>query len=104
MKQIDQQTADEYARWFRCLSDPTRIRILNIVALSDQPMTVGDIVDLAGRSQSTVSRHLQVLADEQFIFAEPDGTRTLMRVNSACMSALPQAATEIMGNGNSRLA
>ena len=96
MKQLDQSAADEYASWFRCLADGTRVRILNIIASEGEPMTVGEIVSRIGKSQSTVSRHLQVLADERFIFTEPDGVRTLVRVNDACMTALPEAASAIM--------
>lgn len=96
MEALDQRTADEYAGWFRCLADGTRIRILSLVAAAERPMTVGEIVDVVDRSQSTVSRHLQVLAEEEFVFCEPDGVRTLVRVNDACMTALPDAAAAIM--------
>lgn len=94
---LDQSTADEYAGWFRCLSDGTRVRVLNVVANSDHPMTVGEIVEVIGKSQSTVSRHLQILAEERFVLTEPDGVRTLVRVNESCMVALPEAAAAIMG-------
>lgn len=93
---MNTETADEYASWFRCLSDGTRIRILNIVANADGPLTVGEIVGAIGKSQSTVSRHLKVLADDRFIFMEADGVRTLVTVNNACMTALPDAAAAIM--------
>lgn len=96
MKILDQATADEYASWFRCLSDGTRVRILNVVANSGRPMTVGEIVEIIDKSQSTVSRHLQILADEKFVLTEPDGVRTLVRVNESCMVALPEAASAIM--------
>ncbi len=96
MKALNQDTADEYAGWFRCLADGTRVRILSLVAAAGRPMTVGEIVDVVGKSQSTVSRHLRVLADEEFVFCEPDGVRTLVRVNGACMTALPDAAAAIM--------
>lgn len=59
-------------------------------------MTVGEIVAKIGKSQSTVSRHLQILAGEQFVFTEADGVRTLVWVNEACMTALPEAASVIM--------
>lgn len=94
---LNDADAEEYATWFRCLSDATRIRILNLVANADGPVTVGEIVDVIGRSQSTVSRHLQLLAEDRFVFTEPDGVRTLVTVNEACMSALPEAAAAIMG-------
>jgi DNA-binding transcriptional ArsR family regulator len=89
--------AEEYATWFRCLADGTRIRILNVVAGADRPITVGEIVEAVGKSQSTVSRHLQLLAEDRFVFTEPDGVRTLVSVNRACMAALPEAAAAIMG-------
>jgi DNA-binding transcriptional ArsR family regulator len=91
------ERAVEYARWFRCLSDPTRIRLLHLISNADEPMTVGELVARIGKSQSTVSRHLRLLADDEFIFTEPDGVRTMVSVNRACMSALPTAAREIMG-------
>ena len=96
MKQLGSATADEYADWFRCLADGTRLRILNLVASEGRPMTVGEIVDRVGKSQSTVSKHLQILAEGRFVLTEPDGVRTLVRVNEACMTAFPEAASAIM--------
>jgi phosphinothricin acetyltransferase len=93
---LSQTLADEYAKWFRCLADGTRIRILNHVAAAAEPLTVGEIVQAVGKSQSTVSRHLQVLADERFILTRADGIRTLVTVNRTCMTALPEAAAVIM--------
>jgi DNA-binding transcriptional ArsR family regulator len=95
---LDQTTADEYANWFRCLADGTRVRILNIVATEGRPMTVGEIVERIGKSQSTVSKHLQILAEDEFVLTEPDGVRTLVRVNDSCMTALPEAASAIMAS------
>lgn len=95
---LDQTTADEYASWFRCLADGTRVRILNIVATEGRPMTVGEIVERIGKSQSTVSKHLQILAEDEFVLTEPDGVRTLVRVNDSCMIALPEAASAIMAS------
>lgn len=103
MKGIDQSTADEYASWFRCLADGTRVRILSVVASSGRPLTVGEIVEVVGKSQSTVSRHLQVLAEDRYVFLEPDGVRTLVRVNESCMTALPDAAAAIMARESARL-
>ena len=99
MKHLTEAQADEYASWFRCLADGTRLRVLSFVAAADEPVTVGEIVDAVGKSQSTVSRHLQVLAEERFVFTEADGVRTLVRVNDSCMVALPDAAAAVMGVG-----
>ena len=99
MKHLTEAQADEYASWFRCLADGTRLRVLSFVAAADEPVTVGEIVDAVGKSQSTVSRHLQVLAEERFVFTEADGVRTLVRINDSCMVALPDAAAAVMGVG-----
>lgn len=96
MNALDQATADEYANWFRCLADGTRLRVLHVVAASDAPMTVGEIVARLDKSQSTISRHLAVLAEQDFVLMQADGVRTLVRANPSCMTALPIAAAAVM--------
>ena len=93
---MKQREADEYARWFRCLADGTRVRGLHPGASAGRPLTVGEIVEAVGRSQSTVSEHLRVLAVEEYVHMVPDGTRTLVSVNDDCMVDLPAAAARIM--------
>ena len=104
MNELSADAADEYASWFRCLADGTRLRVLSVVAAADRPITVGEIVERVDKSQSTVSRHLQVLAAERFVFTEADGVRTLVRVNRDCMTALPDAAAAVMGLATDRTA
>ena len=89
--------AEEYARWFRCLGDPTRIEILHVVATAPGPLTVGEVVEAVGTSQSTVSAHLRVLASERYVFTESHGVPTFVGVNRACIVDLPAAAAHIMG-------
>ncbi len=96
MPSLSSERANDYAQWFRCLADGTRLRVLHVVATSDQPLTVGEIVAAVGKSQSTVSRHLAILADDRFVFLESNGIRTLVTANPACMTALPEAVAEIM--------
>ncbi|MGI9624904.1 MAG: ArsR/SmtB family transcription factor [Acidimicrobiales bacterium] len=97
MDTLSSADAAEYAGWFRALGDGTRVQILSFIARADAPLTVGEIVGAVGKSQSTVSRHLQVLADECFVHCRPDGIRTLVTANESCMTELPRAAAEIMG-------
>jgi DNA-binding transcriptional ArsR family regulator len=47
------------AKYFRVLGDPTRLRILELVA--DQELSVGEIVGRLGLAQSHVSNHLACL-------------------------------------------
>ncbi len=95
---LSSEDADEYAGWFRCLADGTRLLVLNTVATAGRAMTVGEIVDSVGISQSTVSHHLRILAEDRFVHMRADGTRTLVTVNPDCLQALPEAAARIMGS------
>ena len=83
MKELTPTDADEYASWFRCLADGTRLRVLHVVASADRPITVGEIVEQLDKSQSTISRHLRVLADERFVLTEADGIRTYGSIRTA---------------------
>lgn len=54
------------------LADPTRGRIL--LALESQELTVGELCQVLGLPQSTVSRHLRVLADDVWLTTRQEGT------------------------------
>jgi ArsR family transcriptional regulator len=54
------------------LADPTRGRIL--LALDQRELTVGELCSVLELPQSTVSRHLKVLADEQWLATRQEGT------------------------------
>ncbi len=100
MSNPSESDLEEWASWFRCLSDPTRLKILHHVSSLERPATVGEIVEAVGRSQSTVSKHLQILSEQRFVLTEADGIRTLIRANPLCMSELPEAAAAIMNTTN----
>ena len=94
---LDRQTAEDYASWFRCLADPTRIQILHLLAANDGPMTVGQVVQQVGVGQSTVSHHLKVLTQVRFVTVEHAGTSSRYQVNPNCLTAFPTAADVVMG-------
>ena len=88
--------AETYAGWFKALADPTRVRILNLLAHSAEPVCVCDIVDRFPLGQPTISHHLKVLRDVRFVVAERRGTYMHYRVNHACLSEFPDAARRIL--------
>ena len=93
---VTEPEAAEYAGWFKALADPTRIRILNLLAQSDEPVCVCDIVDRFPLGQPTISHHLKVLRDVCFVVAERRGTFMYYRVNANCLAAFPDAARRIL--------
>lgn len=97
---VERSEAEEYARWFRCLADATRLQMLRTLAESSEPMTVGELVDAVGVGQSSVSGHVQRLAEADFVVVERAGTATYVRINEECLTALPAAAAAIMGHGH----
>ncbi len=90
---IDRDTAESYATWFKALSDPTRVQILNLLALAPGAMSVGDIVERMGVGQSTVSHHLKLLADVRFVLRERQGTSAYYSINVAVSPASPARPT-----------
>jgi len=56
---------------FKTLSDPNRIRILKM--LEERPLCVCEITDVLQLANSTVSKHLSLLRDVDFILDEKEG-------------------------------
>jgi DNA-binding transcriptional ArsR family regulator len=69
---LQQEAADSlYARFFSGFADQTRLRILR--ALLGGPLTVGEIVEQLGMSQSRISNHLACLRWCGFVRVERQG-------------------------------
>jgi len=64
--------------WMTSLADVTRARALRLV--EQHELTVADLCAVLQLPQSTVSRHLKVLADEGWVSARPEGTSRLYRL------------------------
>jgi ArsR family transcriptional regulator, arsenate/arsenite/antimonite-responsive transcriptional repressor len=94
---LKREQAELYASWFRCLADPTRIQILNLLARERRPLSVGEIVKSVEVGQSTVSEHLRRLAETCFVLVEHQGTSSLFRINERCIACFPSAAELVMG-------
>jgi DNA-binding transcriptional ArsR family regulator len=88
--------AREYAGWFNALADPTRIRILNLLAANRDPVCVCDIVKHFPIGQPTISHHLKILRKTRFVQSERRGTFMYYRVNRKCLGEFPSAARLIM--------
>ncbi|MFE7845937.1 metalloregulator ArsR/SmtB family transcription factor [Microbacterium sp. NPDC057407] len=67
--------AEQLAHTMKALADPTRLRLLSIVAASDgAEACVCDLIDPVGLSQPTVSHHLKVLTEAGFLTRSKRGT------------------------------
>lgn len=70
---------DDLVPWFRALSDPTRLRLLALVA-ADGPQCVEDLGAALSISQPKVSRHLAYLRRHGLVDADRRGRRVYYRV------------------------
>jgi DNA-binding transcriptional ArsR family regulator len=71
---------------FNAVAEPRRREILNYLALQERP--VGEIVDLLGLEQPSVSKHLRVLLEVGLVNVRRDGRRMLYRTNAEAIRPL----------------
>jgi DNA-binding transcriptional ArsR family regulator len=70
----------ELARIYAALGEPTRVRIIQLLALSDE-LTCGEIAEQLALQPSTLSHHLGLLEDSGLIEVRKSGTHRLIRVD-----------------------
>ncbi|UZE96267.1 ArsR/SmtB family transcription factor [Alkalimarinus alittae] len=66
------QTTQYYAQFFKCLSEPVRLRILFLLHKRGE-LCVCDLVDTLEISQSVVSRHLAYLRTHELLNSRREG-------------------------------
>jgi len=86
MKELPEQALQEIAGYFQVLSDPTRLRVLNL--LRTRPHNVGELAQLTGYSAANVSRHLAQLAQQGIVARESRGTSAFYRIADESIYAL----------------
>jgi len=71
---LDDDDAAELALAFKALADPVRLRLLSLIAAAPEGTACScDLEDPVGKTQSTVSHHLSLLADAGLITKEKVG-------------------------------
>ena len=68
---LDGITATRAAELFKALSDPTRVRIVGLLAHAE--LCVGDLCLVLGMSQPAVSHHLGLLRSLRIVAARKEG-------------------------------
>lgn len=82
--------AERIARTFKALGDPTRVRLLSLIAASgDGEACICDLTEPVGLSQPTVSHHMKLLVDAGLATREQRGRWAYYRVVT---DALEQAS------------
>lgn len=84
------------AKLFRGFSDPSRLSILD--ALRSSPLTVSQIVEVTGLTQSNVSNHLGCLKDCGLVRAEQSGRYVTYRLSDDRVEHLLALAEDLLAD------
>jgi ArsR family transcriptional regulator, arsenate/arsenite/antimonite-responsive transcriptional repressor len=80
------------AALFKALADPTRVRLVHLLATAAGPACVCDLTVPLGVSQPTVSHHLRKLRDAGLVDREQRGTWAYYSLNRAALRRLAEVA------------
>ncbi|WP_232214527.1 ArsR/SmtB family transcription factor [Rubidibacter lacunae] len=92
----DVATDKELAELCKALGHPARVQILRL--LMGSPCICGDVVQVVGLAQSTVSEHLRVLKQVGLIRGEVDGPRVCYCVDPAAIERFRTVVTAFVSN------
>ena len=90
------QAIDLQAKLFRGFSDSSRLSILE--TLRDGPLTVTEIAETTGLSQSNTSNHLSCLRDCGLVAAEQEGRFAYYRLSDERVGQLLSLADELIAD------
>jgi len=87
---------------YRAIADPTRRRILDLLAGGDLP--AGDLVQQFSISQPAVSQHLRVLREAGLVSPRRDGRRQVYRLHAEALAEVYDWVAHYEGFWSERLA
>ena len=76
-----EEDIDRATRTLKAMSHPLRLKIL--CTLGEQEVSVQDIVERVGTSQSNISQHLAILRDKGILASRKDANRVYYRVSDS---------------------
>lgn len=91
-----QENAQQAAGLLRALSNEARLLVM--CHLGDGEMSVGELTDAVGLSQSALSQHLAKLREEGFVTTRREGQTIHYRVSDTRVSRLIGALHDIFCN------
>lgn len=84
------------AKLFRGFADPSRLSIVE--ALRSGPLTVSEVVEETGLSQSNASNHLRCLADCDLVRSERDGRYVRYELSDERVGQLVRLAENLLAD------
>lgn len=89
---ITAEDAERVSRVFKALGDPTRVRLLSLIAAGEGgEACICDLTDPVGLSQGTVSHHMKILADAGLVTREQRGRWAYFSLHTDALDAAADA-------------
>jgi ArsR family transcriptional regulator, arsenate/arsenite/antimonite-responsive transcriptional repressor len=85
---IANEEAEATAQLFKALGDAARVKIVSVLAASDEPVCACEFVPALGLSQATVSHHLKKLTDAGLLEREQRGKWAYFSLDSDALARL----------------
>ena len=86
MEDLPDAALTQVASYFQALSEPTRLRILNLLRVHER--SVGELADLCGYSSANISRHLALLTQHGLVRRESRGNSAFFSIADPSVYAL----------------
>jgi ArsR family transcriptional regulator len=85
---LSDEEAEATAGLFRALADPARVKIVNLLATTAEPVCACEFEPALGLSQPTVSHHLKKLTEVGLLEREQRGKWAYFSLNATAMERL----------------
>ena len=95
---LSAQDAQTLARTVKALADPTRLRLVSLVAAHGGEACVCDLTEPVGLSQPTVSHHLKVLVDAGLMTRDKRGVWAYYALVPGALDALARVLSADAGS------
>lgn len=95
---LEEDPAQQLARVFKALGDPTRVRLVSLIAAADgAEACICDLTDPVGLSQPTVSHHMKLLMDAGLVEREQRGKWAYFSIVPGVLDSLARALGSAAG-------
>ena len=96
---LDAEAAERLARAFKALGDPTRVRLLSMIAAADGgEACICDLTAPVGLSQPTISHHMRQLVEAGLVTRDQRGKWAYYAVVPDALEALGRALSREVAN------
>jgi len=78
--------AEDQTRFLRCIGEPTRLRILNLLTRGER--CVGELTNVLNKEQSLISHHLKALKECNIVKERQEAQKVYYRLTDARLGRL----------------